>query len=860
MSSLINRFKQHNYYVKEIIGLLFVLFGIYFLKQQREELIKVKETTVQSDPLWVLIGIIGVLLYILLQALMYVHSFKTVGKTLSIRLATQLFLKRNLLSVFLPGGGVTSLAFFTKEIERTGISKTKINFASYIYGVIGIISVVLFAFPVILYISFTNQRYGGEWETLLALCLLLFLIGYISYDIYVEGSFYRWLLSRFPALEAVVLELKNGHFSKQQLGLTLLYSILIELVGIIHLLLAMKALHLQYDVSAAILGYVIATLFLCISPFLRGLGAVEVSLVVVLNRFDFSTTESLSITFLYRLFEFWLPLLLGVFSFVFQKGNLILRIFPSVLLFTLGIVNIASVLTPAIASRVKTLHRFIPNDTIHFSNYMVLLIGLLLLICSAFLIKGLRNAWLIALLLSSLSFIGHLTKAIDYEEASLALFTIVTLSVTYKQYYIKGDKKLQTFSITTSLIVICAVLIYGTIGFYLLKANHFHENFSILDSFVNTLACLILVDTTYLNPHTEFARLFVYSINLFGALAILMLFYSFIQPYIFKTKRNEEELIRAHAVITNYGKSAVDHFKLANDKLFFFPADIDSMIAYKIANSFAVVLHEPVCFDSPLVKEQTIYAFERFCQQNSLKAIYYRVDEDNLEFYRSIKKKALPIGQEAIVDLSRFNLEGKSNKSLRNALNNIEKKGFITKIYTPPIKDGLLQKLKSVSDEWLIMLNREEMVFSQGAFNETELKQHTIITLENTDEKVVSFLNIIPDYMPGETTYDLIRKTADAPSGNMDCILIKLIEYAQQQGFKSLNMGLAPFSGIDSPTDIPQRTIKFAYEKLQQFKHYKGLREFKDKYNPTWHTKYLIYSNDYDLLHIPLALNKVMKA
>src|SRR5690606_26259087 len=250
--------------------------------------------------------------------------------------------------------------------------------------------------------------------------------------------------------------------------------------------LAMKALHLQYDVSAAILGYVIATLFLCISPFLRGLGAVEVSLVVVLNRFDFSTTESLSITFLYRLFEFWLPLLLGVFSFVFQKGNLILRIFPSVLLFTLGIVNIASVLTPAIASRVKTLHRFIPNDTIHFSNYMVLLIGLLLLICSAFLIKGLRNAWLIALLLSSLSFIGHLTKAIDYEEASLALFTIVTLFVTYKQYYIKGDKKLQTFSITTSLIVICAVLIYGTIGFYLLKANHFHENFSILDSFVNT--------------------------------------------------------------------------------------------------------------------------------------------------------------------------------------------------------------------------------------------------------------------------------------------------------------------------------------------------------------------------------------
>lgn len=490
---------------------------------------------------------------------------------------------------------------------------------------------------------------------------------------------------------------------------------------------------------------------------------------------------------------------------------------------------------------------------------MVLLIGLLLLICSAFLIKGLRNAWLIALLLSSLSFIGHLTKAIDYEEASLALFTIITLVATYKQYYIRGDKKLQTFSITTSLIIICAVMIYGTIGFYLLKVNHFHENFSMLESFVNTLACLILVDTTYLNPRTEFARLFVYSINLFGALAMLMLFYSFIQPYIFKKKRNEEELIKAKSLVMEHGRSAVDHFKLAKDKLFFFPEGIEAVVSYKIANSFAVVLHNPVCNDLLQIKELVIRKFEIFCQRNSLKAIYYRVDEDDLDFYRSIKKKALPIGQEAIVDLKQFTLEGKSNKSLRNALNNIEKKGFVTKIYTAPIKDGLLQKLKSVSDEWLITLNRDEMTFSQGVFDGEDLKQQTIITLENDDEKVVSFLNIIPDYAPSEITYDLIRKTADAPSGNMDCILVALIQYARDQGFDFLNMGLAPFSGISSPTDIPQRTIKFAYEKLQQFKHYKGLREFKDKYNPIWRTKYLVYTNDYDLLHIPLALNKVMK-
>ncbi|GAA4795569.1 hypothetical protein GCM10023231_25010 [Olivibacter ginsenosidimutans] len=800
-----------------------------------------------------------VFIYVLFQALMYVHSFKSVGKTISLKMAISLFLKRNLVSVFLPGGGITSLVFFTKEIEKQGISKTKINFASYIYGTIGILSIVLLAVPVLLYSTFINRHYTGMTEAFFILVILLLLIIYVSYSIYTQGIIYQWFTRYFPAAETILSELKQERFSKKHLLITLGYSAFIEFVGITHLLIAMEAQGFHNQFTTAILGYVIATLFMCISPFMRGIGAVEISLTAILGQFGFSTTEALTITLLYRLFEFWLPLFFGVLSFVFQAGNLFLRIFPSILLLTLGLVNIASVLTPAVASRMRTLHHFIPSVTIHFSNYMVLLMGILLLICSAFLIKGLRNAWIIALFLCCFSFIGHLTKAIDYEEASLALFTLITLLFTYKQYYIKGNKKLQTFSIATAMIIIVSVLIYGTIGFYLLKSTHFHHDFTLIESFINSLACLVLLDTAYLNPHTEFAQLFVYSINIFGVSALLFLFYSFIQPYIFTPQLKEEERNKAQLILSTYGQSAVDHFKIATDKLLFFSEDTPSLISYKISGNFAVVLHEPVCPPELAIKEQIILAFESFCLQNSLKAIYYRIDENSLNLFGQLKKKWLPIGQEAIVKVQQFTLEGKNNKSLRNALNNVQKKGFTTHIYSPPIKEGLIQKLKSVSDEWLGLLQREEMVFSQGAFDKDELKQQVIITLENNDEKVVSFLNIIPDYAPGEITYDLIRKTADAPNGDMDSIIIALINYAKEEGYEQLNMGLAPFSGIEAPEGIPQKTIKFAYEKLQQFKHYKGLREFKEKFNPTWQTKYLVYTNDYDLLAIPMALNKVMR-
>ena len=47
--------------------------------------------------------------------------------------------------------------------------------------------------------------------------------------------------------------------------------------------------------------------------------------------------------------------------------------------------------------------------------------------------------------------------------------------------------------------------------------------------------------------------------------------------------------------------------------------------------------------------------------------------------------------------------------------------------------------------------------------------------------------------------------------------------------------------------------------KLKRFRHYSGLRNFKQKYATAWHNKYLIYENDFDLLQLPMALNRVMQ-
>src|SRR5208283_2074353 len=121
-----------------------------------------------------------------------------------------------------------------------------------------------------------------------------------------------------------------------------------------------------------------------------------------------------------------------------------------------------------------------------------------------------------------------------------------------------------------------------------------------------------------------------------------------------------------------------------------------------------------------------------------------------------------------------FKMEGGSKKSLRNAIKKISEMGFKATIHEPPVKDGILQKIKSVSDEWLSETGRSEIIFSQGMFQWKELKKQTLITVENEEEKIIAFLNIIPDYAKGEATYDLIRKSKDAPNGVMDYLLVEL--------------------------------------------------------------------------------------
>lgn len=834
-----------------------ILLAFIFFRSERRELLEIIPNLKNADPFWLIAGLLVTFLYIFFQSGIYISSFASIGLSLKWIDSIELFLKRNFLSIFLPAGGVSSLAYTPSQLRKRDFKKTQVHQASGLYGFAGLFTVFLVGFPVVILFAFSAIKHTIDaWLGLLLVLVILVGILWIVSSLRKKGRLYDFIVKKFPKTGPLIDELFAANVNSKKYSGAILFSTGVEFTGMFHIYIAMLALGVPASFSVSAVAYIVSVLLMISSPFLRGLGAVEISLVYILELYGYSTIQALSVTILYRVFEFWLPMILGILAFAWRGRHLFIRIVPALLIFMQGLLNIISVVTRPIHFRLKLIRKFIPLEAINASNVLVLFTGLALLITSAFMLKGLKNAWRIALLLSIFSLVGNLTKALDYEEAAFAAAIIILLLLSESQYRIRSSVKWIRLGIFSVVIVFLSVMIFGYLSFYFIDKKHFGIDFNREQSLVNTIQIFFLSGNDSLHPLTPFGHQFILLINSLGFLSWGFLLFTIIKPFVKIDTVTDFSRERAKTLLEQYGNSSIDYFKISGDKLLFFSEIHDAFVAYRIAGGFAIVLEEPVCTDDN--KQEVIEEFYRQCKKMGLRVAFYRVDENSILWFDRIKKQKLIIGQEAILDAQNFTLQGKDKRSLRNALNSLEKKGYIAQIHKAPQNNNLVKELKNVSFEWLQAYEKDEQVFSQGMFNEKEIIKHDVITINNETGEIVAFLNIIPDYSPEECTYDLIRKKRDAPGGCMDALIIKLIEYSKVKQCKYINLGLVPMTGITEPQSPSEQIIKFAGEKLKRFRHFQGLRDFKEKYATIWENKFLVYENDYDLLQLPAALNKVM--
>ena len=517
-----------------------------------------------------------------------------------------------------------------------------------------------------------------------------------------------------------------------------------------------------------------------------------------------------------------------------------------------GILNLLSAVTPGLPERIAILREIYPFEVRAGSHIFAAVSGFVLLTLASRLLRRKKVAWLLTVILLIISIASNLLKGLDVEETIPAGLLLVLLLLLRKNFTAESDRPSIAQGVRVLIGALLFTLAYGTSGFFLME-RQYKTQFDLWQALKQTLAIFFTSDNGGIEATTRFGSFFITSIYVVGASTIIYAVWMLLRPVLLNIGGTDEERERASKIIWQYGNSSLAHFCLLPDKSYYFSPSGKTVIAYVPKGRGAIALGDPI--GAPEDLKDAIIGYQEYCDRNDWHPAFYQTQPDNLGLYKSLGFKVVKIGEEAIVDLHTFTTQGKAGRNLRNSLNRFVKQGYRIKFYQPPIADELLDRLKVISDQWLNEMQGSEKQFSLGWFDYGYLRNCVIATVESEAGEIIAFTNIIPEYQLNEITLDLMRKLNDTEHGVMEFLFVSLFQHYQKLNYDSFNLGLSALSGLkEDKSNRLEAGLDYLYEHLNRFYNFQGLHGFKDKFNPRWESRYLIYPSLAALPDVVVAL------
>jgi phosphatidylglycerol lysyltransferase len=277
---------------------------------------------------------------------------------------------------------------------------------------------------------------------------------------------------------------------------------------------------------------------------------------------------------------------------------------------------------------------------------------------------------------------------------------------------------------------------------------------------------------------------------------------------------------------------------LLGDKHFLLHPSGEAFLMYHASGHSWVALGDPV--GKPALFEELLWSFREACDNNGARCVLYQVGTAHLSLYIELGLSFLKLGEEAVVDLTTFSLEGSRRADLRQALSKGRRNGAEFAVIPAAQVPGMMEELERVSSDWLRSKAVQEKGFSLGRFDPDYLK-HFDCAVVRVGGRLVAFATLWQGAERFEMSVDLMRYASDAPNGMMDFLFTEIMLWGKAQGFHYFNLGMAPLSGLDSHALAPSwhKFGNLVYRFGEHFYNFEGLRQYKSKFDPRWEPKYL---------------------
>lgn len=505
----------------------------------------------------------------------------------------------------------------------------------------------------------------------------------------------------------------------------------------------------------------------------------------------------------------------------------------------MGLINAGSALTPGVHARMQLLLELVPGEVPVAAHALALSAGVSLTILGIYLIRRRRRAWELAVAILVVAGALNLLKGLDGEEA-IACWGLAALLVWGRDAFtVVHEDSGWRVPLLRSAAMLGGVLLASIAT--LLAVSHWGTPGLNPERMLSELAAALTLSPgpVHYRDHFEWVP---------GALVVLWIgglitvAWQLFRPLAGPRGLPPGELRPlACELVTSHGTDTLSFFKLRTDKHHFFDRSRRAFVGYRIEAGVLLVSGDPI--GPPEAVPGLLRDLCGFAEARGLALGVVGASEEFTALATGAGLGSFYIGDEAIVELAEFSLEGRAIRKLRQAVTRVRKAGYTVALQPMgELAEAELRELEEVSDRW--RGDEPERGFSMAidCLRGDHLDESLVVVARDDAGEVRGFLHFAPCSGRAAVSLGLMRRDRNTVNGLTEYLVVSAIEMLRERGVEEMSLNFAAFARwLRSPSGLVERTLGRVVTLANPFFQIESLYRFNAKFSPRWQPRYLLY-------------------
>ncbi len=520
-----------------------------------------------------------------------------------------------------------------------------------------------------------------------------------------------------------------------------------------------------------------------------------------------------------------------------------------------GLLSLISALLPAERARLDDLSLIVSEPASATATAGAAAAGLVLLQVARGLRRRKRRAWRAAVAVDAALIALHLVKGLDIEESTLAVVLLVVLLAGRREFWAKGDPASRLVAVGVGLSLLTTGIVSGLLLLVFYR-HHLLGHPSLGAQLRQVLFGLVGVSGPLRFHGPRAADVVSGTLLGFGLLTALVTMYLVLraaEPQAVLSAGDEDRLRelldrRAH-------RDSLGYFALRRDKSVVWSPSGKAAVSYRVVSGVLLASGDPL--GDPEAWPGAIEAFLALAGEHAWTPAVVACSELGGLAWRRNGLDALELGDEAVVEVADFTLEGRAMRNVRQMVHRVQRAGYQSEVqWLRDIDPAEIAQLRSAAQAWRRAETERGFSMALGRFGDERDGDCVVVTAYQNGQ-LRALLNFVPWGDDG-LSLDLMRRDRDGEPGVNEYLITVLLAAGPRLGVSRVSLNFAAFRsalergerlGAGPVSRLVSRLLVFASRWWQ----IESLWRFNAKFRPIWEPRFICFPTSRDLPRIALA-------